>query len=124
MPGLTLTPDVKGDRDLCLDADGRPAQSPRCQGRFSRRYIQRTYGLLDGVQDDPPPARAVRVRAPGPLVTREERLVQTQPLVRPGPDVCAFSRVGEVTYTPPKTQQDPAAVRPRQAAPPPPPAPP
>lgn len=106
MPGLSLAVDVNGDRDLCLSRDGRPAQRPRCAHRFARRYRQALYGRVSGVRE--PQGTPTTVVVKHSEVTRIETMVQRDPLVRPGPDGCAFARTPRMDFAPPKTKIVPA----------------
>lgn len=97
MAGLTLAADVKGQRDLCLSRDGRPVQRPRCAARFRKTYSQALYAWQTGVKEPEGTPTEVLV-SPGDVV-REEVLVQPEPIVRPGPDGCAFARTLRMTFS-------------------------
>ncbi len=80
--------------DLCVTGVDRKTHRPRCGAKFAERYLQALfYRMMAPVEapDGTVTRRMVEVQKTS--IGRMESLIRRRPLVRAGPDGCAYARV-------------------------------
>jgi hypothetical protein len=98
LPGLTVSKNSTGDIDLCVTAEKRPVTTPYCVAKNTQLYTQKLIERGRFVVDEPDGTVQVRwLDIPFSKTGRKEILVQREPIVRRGWDVCVYLRK-EVLY--------------------------